>query len=423
MNPNFPQATHGKIDLSEAEPMTLFDLFAVYEKRFSQAMATLPPRKPWREEEREEILSIVKRSLGIKEAWIPEIKTRIATVSARCGFSVEHLQFTSWPGCIGAASLYLPEGGAAAPVPVVILACGHGAGGKQAEPYRLMAESLALNGIAVLVADNLGQGERTPMGHADPVQVFGCGLTVQGLIVMEMIGWLNWLRAQARFDSSRIAAIGNSGGGALTLFLGALRRDELAVISSSGYPSTFEFIARKEKKHCHCNLFPGLVGELEMWQVYGCIAPRPLFLFQGGGDSLFPCDLFQQTARKVYTAYERRGAENHFQACVVEGGHSWDALRHRMLTEYLCGKLGVSFDKSKIAESAPPLPPYFKTFETWPAEALTIDGLARHLSGRVSTATHLWEVFEPAKSLVSEENPFLRGDARQILAQFEAFLK
>jgi len=78
--------------------------------------------------------------------------------------------------------------------------------------------------------------------------------------------------------------------------MGALCRDDFAAIASSGYPSTFDFIARKEKQHCHCNLLPGIVGELEMWHVYGAIAPKPLFLFQGNGDHFFPVDLFHHTA-------------------------------------------------------------------------------------------------------------------------------
>ena len=407
------------VDLLEG--VALHELFEAYERRFSQATASIPPRQPWIESDRGEILRVIERCLGITDAWIPEIRATVALVSDRRGFSVDHLQSTSWPGCHGAAYLYFPEVPASDPSPVVILACGHGAGGKQAESYRLMAEHLARNGIAVLVPDNIGQGERAPMGHSNPVQIFGCGLSVQGLIVMETIGWLNWLRAQSRFDSSRIAAIGNSGGGTLTMLLGALRRDELAVVSSSGYPSTFEFIARKEKKHCHCNLLPHIVGELEMWQVYGCIAPKPLFLFQGRGDPLFPGDLLLHTARKVSTAYERRNAAPHFRACLVDGAHSWDAARRRMLAEYLCETLGVPFDEARIVEPAnePALAP---CFQAWPGNARNVDEIARDLSGRTSGAAHLWEVFKPPVSMIAEDHPVLRSDARQILAQFEAFL-
>nr|WP_289621102.1 hypothetical protein [Bacteroides intestinalis] len=50
-------------------------------------------------------------------------------------------------------------------LPVVLLACGHGNNGKLYPAYRKMAEYLASSGIAVLVPDNIGQGERHFMGH------------------------------------------------------------------------------------------------------------------------------------------------------------------------------------------------------------------------------------------------------------------
>ncbi|HWL54213.1 MAG TPA: CocE/NonD family hydrolase [Chthoniobacteraceae bacterium] len=412
----------GRDDNSCNDP--LHEFLASYERRFSLAVAAMPVRRPWMAPEREEILSIARRCLGIREEWIPSITTEVTAVSVQRGFSVERLRSVSWAGCHGAAHLYLPDrSDAEGPLPVALLACGHGKGGKQAASYRRMAEHLARHGIAVLVADNIGQGERAAMGHASPVGVFECGLSLQGLIVMETIGWLQWLRGQERFDAARIAAIGNSGGGLLTLFLGALRRDELAIVSSSGYPSTFEFVARKEKKHCHCNLLPHIVGELEMWQLYGCIAPRPLFLFQGAGDPLFPADLFFQTARKVATAYRQRGAADRFQARLFEGAHSWDRTRRSALCEFLCHAFKVPFEEAKIVE-ADDAPPLGDCFQSWPADAKTADQIAADLSGRTPAATQLAEVFKP-EGLPSTpmEHPFLRGDVRQIAAQFEAFLK
>ena len=114
---------------------------------------------------------------------------------------------------------------------------------------------------------------------------------------------------------------------------------ELAVLSSSGYPSTFDFVARKEKKHCHCNILPGVVGQLEMWHLLGSFAPRPLFIFQGDGDSLFPPDLFYHTARKVRHVYRTLDAEKAFQDRVLPGEHSWDAPRHRAVGDFLAQAL------------------------------------------------------------------------------------
>jgi hypothetical protein len=228
-------------------------------------------------------------------------------------------------------------------------------------------------------------------------------------------------------------AIGNSGGGTLTLMLSALCSEQLAGVSSSGYPSTFEFIARKEKRHCHCNIIPHIVGELEMWQVLGCFAPKPMFLFQGKGDPLFPPDLFYHTARKVRSVYEHGDAAEQLTIQVFEGEHSWDAARRRALTMFVCRVIGVVYDENLVTEpSAQPSPEL--CFETWPRDAKSTDEVAGLLSGGslpinggsskgVSKAENLWDVYEAPRLTDGTANPLLRGEARQILAQFEAYLK
>ncbi len=190
----------------------------------------------------------------------------------------------------------------------------------------------------VLVPDNIGQGEREPMGHRDCVKPFACGLSVQGLIVMETLGWVKWASRQPTVGLPRMAAIGNSGGGTLTLFLAALC-PELAVLSSSGYPSTFEYVARKEKKHCHCNILPASSAKLEMWQLLGCFAPRPLFIFMGSLDTLFGQDLFYQVSREVRDVYRSLDAEKAFQAKLFPGEHSWDERRIQALGAYLATRI------------------------------------------------------------------------------------
>ena len=371
-----------------------------YERRFRLAAGGLPVRRP----------------------WVPAIAAQAASVAEAGEVSVHHLRFTSWPDCRGAAHLYLPGRWAGARVPGVILCCGHGAGGKLCGDYRAMAGRVAALGAAVLVPDNIGQGERAPMGHSDCVGPFACGVSVQGLIVLETMGWLAWLGRHERVDPSRVAAIGNSGGGVLTLFLGAFCRDGLAGLSSSGYPSTFEFIARKRKKHCHCNVLPGIVGELEMWQLYGCFAPKPIFLFQGEDDELFPRDLFEATARRVEEAYRRCGAAGGFRAEVFGGGHSWDARRVDAVGEFLHRTLGFAGDPDRPPEAPPGAG---ECFEQWPAGALTTDGVAELLTGSPPAGFgSLREVFPPQAGLPADGEAAAPGASpEQICAQFEAFLK
>lgn len=407
------------MDGLEAE--ALRDLFADYDRRFAEAMATLPDHRPWLLAEREEIRAVVRRCLGIRAAWQPRITIRHRRRSCRQGFVVQHLRATSWPGVHTCAHLYLPAHAGTDRLPAVLLCCGHGAGGKHCPGYQQMASYLVRLGTAVLVPDNIGQGEREPMGHADAVAPFACGTSVQGLIVLETMAWLDWLEQDSRIDPTRIAAIGNSGGGTLTLFLGALR-DELAAVSSSGYPSTFEFIARKEKRHCLCNVLPGIVGQLEMGHLLGCVAPRPLLICQGDKDVLIPADLFHRVARQTREAYACLGAQDRFQAELLPGEHSWDDRRYRLIGSFLARTLDLPH--TRVDEPDSPLLAADDTcFSGWPAEALDVAQLTAQLTGTpVSRKTELWDVFPipPQAHTLPHETP--RGDLRRIFAQFEAFL-
>jgi len=397
------------------------DLFEQYERRFAEARLRMPDRDP---SDRKSIARVAKDCLGVRDEWVPKIQVEKVRETTFDGGRIEMLRARSWPGVVGTALFYVPSGVADGPLPLVILCCGHGKGGKLSDGYQRMARHVTRCGAMVLCPDNLGQGERTAMGHSDCVKPFACGTSVQGLIVMETLGWVAWALKQPRVDPRRVAAIGNSGGGTLTVFLAALC-PELAVLSSSGYPSTFDFVARKEKKHCHCNILPGVVGQLEMWHLLGSFAPRPLFIFQGDGDPLFPPDLFFHTARKVRQVYRVQKAEKAFEARVFTGGHSWDAPRNVAVGQFLTRQLKLNHAPVRENENESLLSDKDRCFDAWPTDALTTDAVAEQLTGRrVDDNVRLWDVFPPrVPAGVPLADISQRGSTRQIFAQFEAFLR
>ena len=390
--------------------------FAWYATQFAAARAALPERRPWEPEQRKEIVAILGRCLGVHEDRIPTISAKPLRTTQHDGFAVEHLAGHSWKNCMVAAHLYRPAT-AAGRLPLVVLCCGHGAGGKQAGGYRAMAARLARMGALVLVPDNIGQGERAAMGHKDCPAAFSNGLSVQGVIAMETIAWVRWAKQDARVDPTRIAAIGNSGGGLLTLLLAAFCRDDLAAVSSSGYPNSFAYIAAKRKIHCHCNILPGVVGLLEMEDVLGCFAPKPLYIFQGDKDEYFANDHFQHVSERVAEVYRQAGAPANLRSKLFVGQHPWDTPRRGELAQFVRETLKLP---GKVEDDDPKFAAPENCFATWPAEALTTAALAAQVAGQPATEVkRLSDVF----SLPAETRNTPDGDAREIFAQYEAFLR
>ena len=206
------------------------------------------------------------------------------------------------------------------------------------------------------------------------------------------------------------------------MFLGALC-PYLAALSSSGYTSSFDFIARKEKKHCHCNIIPGVIGKIEMWELYSLFAPKPLLIFQGGNDCLIPQDYFYSLSRKIQYVYRQINAEKQFFFRVTDGEHAWDLTSTIMMVDYLTS----IFSLNKAAfynTSYKPLPKEdLLCIKNWPKHALTTDELACTISGlHISSQMNLWDVYKPRIGS-SVEEVCARGNMMQIFAQYEAFLE
>lgn len=380
----------------------------------------LPRRQPWQSSDRAEIVAAAKDVIAYDRAPLPSIKVLGSDVSRLEGYSVERIRAESWPGCHAPVFLYLPDTAAAEPLPVVLLLCGHADAGKDAPAYRAMARLLALSGSAVLVIDNIGQGEREAMDHWTVFGPFQAGLTLQGLIAQEAVAWLNWIWDQPRFDRARIAAIGNSGGGMLAMFMAGLERDRLAAVCSSGTLSSFETVCRKEARLCSCTLFPGVVGRVEMWEILASFAPKPLFLFQGREDEFFPNVLFETSCRRVAHTYARAAASEHFRSRVFPGGHPWNDERRLSMLEFLTPILGLRPLASPPKNQTAPSPG--KCYENWPKDALNADQLAAQLSGRKITAKKLSDIYVTPPLGPGGDLLLAGGPARETIARMSASL-
>ena len=358
--------------------------------------------------------------LRIDPAWRPEIRAERAGVRECGNCRIEELVFESWPGFKGHASLYLPNG--VEKPPVVLFNHGHAMKeGRRSVAYQSIGQTLASHGAAMLVADVTGCGERAETGHKRRFKVFGSGTTVCGIIVLEAMGFAKYLRECGRFDASRIGIAGQSGGGQTTLFLSALIPDEAALWVPCGFIHSFEFTARKGRRLCDCDLFPGIVGELEMYHMLGCVAPKPLMIASGTGDPMIARDVVINTNHKLNCIWQRYGAPENYERLAWQGGHSLSTSPESLygVANFILKHFGLP----TVPEGTPLPEPVFPTAVEPVAltdGAIDIDALAEHLTGKKSPElASLAQTFPPQLVPADAE---VEEDWRELLAQMESFI-
>ena len=185
----------------------------------------------------------------------------------------------------------------------------------------------------------MGQLEREPMGHWLENAPFDCGFSLIALLTKELLGVLAFLKRDKRF--THIGAAGNSGGGTLTMNLAALAPDYLEAIASTGYPSSFEWICRKRKRHCSCNIFPGVIGKIEHDELYSLFAPRPLLMMQGLLDNLIPLDIFNAMTAKIRACYRKSNAADNYITDNWMGPHPWNREAMEKMADFFIERFAV----------------------------------------------------------------------------------
>ena len=401
-----------------------FRLLEVTERKMLKAASCRPVRDMGKESSRREVRDLFRHSLGIHRIPEPELQVDRRECRKLDGCSVELLSGRSWEHCPVAAHLFYPA--TPPPWPVVTVCCGHA---WRKTDYCRMGMLLARTGIAALVPDNIGQNERSAMGHWDVLAPFALGISFQGMIVAETSAWIRFLRKDCRF--SGIGAAGNSGGGLLSLCLAALE-ENLAAVASTGYPSTFEYIARKRKNHCACNWIPGALGRFEMWEIYSLFAPRPLLLMQGEQDEFFPAEIFSAMTKQVREVYSRFSAEERFFSCLTKGGHAWSPESRFRIASFFSEVFQTRKPEREDESAVSRTDEFGQCLPVWPEDARHTDDLVWSLFRKTPyKPLELHEIFpaglspDPGSSdpADAESGRKTFRETMRILAQWECFLK
>jgi len=274
--------------------------------------------------------------LPVREGAPPVRKT--GTIQAG-DHVVEKLVFESYAGYFVPALLYKPQK-VTAPLPGVLSPCGHSTTGKAAEAYQILHINLARRGYAVLTYDPVGQGERSQFWDADRGRsrfnlscgehaVLGNPLYLLGTSLARYRIWdgmrgLDYLTSLPEVDSSRIGCVGNSGGGTLTAYIGALD-PRVSVAAICCYITTLRRrmgnrIQEDPSADPEQDIFGFVSEQIDHAGLLALRAPRPTLLGAARRD-FFPIEGTRESFAEAKRLYEVAGASERIECIEAPERH------------------------------------------------------------------------------------------------------
>ena len=201
------------------------------------------------------------------------------------------------------------------------------------------AGQIARRGYMVFVPELRGFGRRLEgpgyQDDADAQWVSSCyalsvnalllGKTLLGLRVYDIMRLVDYIRTRPEPLTDSLGCVGLSGGGMVTFFTTALdQRITCAVVS--GYFNTFRD-SIMAVRHCLCNFVPGMLNFVEMVDIAGLVAPRPLLIETGTHDPIFPTAATQRAYKELQKIYSILGAAKNLDIDIFEGEHAWSGAK------------------------------------------------------------------------------------------------
>jgi dienelactone hydrolase len=334
------------------------------------------------------------------------------------GFTVEKLQFQSWPGLYVTANVYLPKEATTSGrrYPAVLYLCGHGNFVSEGVSYgskvyyQYHPAWFASHGYVAMVLDTLQLSEIPGFHHGTHHLGWWWwqtrGYTPAGIECWNAMRAIDYLETRPEVDAKRIGVTGRSGGGASTWWVLAADDRPQVFAPVAGIADLQAHVCQGATPryadgvisgHCDC-MYPVNLYRWDFPMIAALAAPRPLLLGNSDDDPIFPVEGYRRIAEKVRNVYALYGpdAAEKFQLLETKGPHKdTPELRigiNRWMNRWLKGDV-----TSKVEDDLPPpLPP----------QALKV--LARTPEDAINASVHEYFI-KPAQHVLPNSEPVAKA--------------
>lgn len=306
----------------------------------SVAKADIAADEAWRKTAAEGVAAVASRRRLLRERMISAIggfpeKTPLNAVVrpswSNSAYTVENVLFESSPGIYVTGNFYRPGGEKfKPPYPAVLVALGHSIKGKGARGYQHTCVLLAKAGFASFICDPIEQGER----FQPPGDRHNCSGHNQIGVRAALLGWsmarfrmwdgiraIDYMVSRPDVDSSRIAMMGQSGGGTMTALLMAVD-ERIRTAAPSCYISNLRSVcARQSPQDAEQNIF----GQLDFGLNHlGLVLLRDIpVLLAGRYQDFFPYQGTLETWGYAQAFMSASGAKATCAMAFAPGPHGW----------------------------------------------------------------------------------------------------
>jgi dienelactone hydrolase len=270
----------------------------------------------------------------------------------REGYRVEHLSYAAEPGDRVPAVLLIPDGVTAAnPAPGIVVFHQHNGqwdigksepAGLAGDPTHHTGVDLARAGYVVLCSDSLCfEDRRNPLlpGHRyeqhQAMRYLTQGKSLAWKNILDSRRAVDLLVSRGEVDEHRLGAYGHSMGSSIAWLTGPFEPRLKAIVGNCCMP-TYAAIREHGLTHCFTTFVPGWEKYGDTPDIVGLIAPTPLHLNFGEGDSDSPMSGVLPGLNTIAAAYARADAAASFSWFVEEGvGHTLTAaMAQRVLATF-----------------------------------------------------------------------------------------
>ena len=127
-------------------------------------------------------------------------------------------------------------------------------------------------------------------------------------------------------DKTRLGVMGLSGGGTMTVW-SALTDARFKAAEVICYSDCWKYFGFRDLNYCGMQVAPGLFKLVDVPDLQGLIAPRPLLVDIGAYDDCFLVDGARECYGKVEKIYRAAGASDKLELDYFPGPHAWGGNR------------------------------------------------------------------------------------------------